>query len=508
MLNQFSVVGAAILYGALILGADLLLETGDVIAIAYLGMAFPCLWLTWAPGPVLCALAGAVFIAIGGAAGAGGAVDPALTLAARGGSVVALLGAGLLAAGRIKADQALRLAVERFTDVLEVSADWIWETDAEHRFTFVSRRAFELTGAKPEDLLGVRRTDVLKRNEDGGDVAGHMADLIARRPFHGFAYWADTPTGRRCYSVSGKPLFDRRGRFTGYRGAGRDVTDRALIEEELKQATQAAEAANRAKSEFLSTMSHELRTPLNAVIGFSEVIADEMFGPVGHPKYLEYARDIQSSGRHLLDMISDILDISRIEAGRMDLADEPVSLIDVIDRAVQMVDARAEKVGVIIETRITEDLPNLLGDRRALIQILLNLLTNAVKFTPRGGGIYVMADRMEDGGVEVAVADTGVGIPADELGELMQPFAQASNQAAASEGGTGLGLYLVRRLVEQQDGHFVLESEQGRGTVAVIVWPESRLTDRLPARPAFAPEAFIADSATEPGDSDPYSGRF
>ena len=475
MLNQVIVVSAAIVYGALILGADILLDTGDVIAIAYLGMAFPCLWLTWAPGPVLCALVGALFVALGGAMGMGEGADPALTLAARGGSVVALLGAGLLAAGRIKADQALRTAVERFTDVLEVSADWIWETDAEHRYTFLSKRAYEMSGITPGSLIGERRTELLRRNETGSDLAGHMADLIARRPFQGFEYWNDTPNGRRCFSISGKPLFDAKGKFTGYRGAGRDITDRALIEEELEDATLAAKQANNAKSEFLSTMSHELRTPLNAVIGFSEVIGDELFGPVGHKKYLEYARDIQASGRHLLAMINDILDISRIESGKLELADETVAIAEVVEQAVQMIEERARRGGLKLEIQLPGALPILKGDRRAMTQVMLNLLSNAVKFTPRGGRITVSAAAQVGGGVSLQVADTGVGIPADELSKLMRPFVQASNQTAASETGAGLGLYLVKRLIEEQDGEFRLESEEGRGAVATINLPSTRL---------------------------------
>lgn len=475
MLNQLIVVGAAIVYGALILSADVMLDTGDVIAIAYLGMAFPCLWMAWAPGPVLCALAGAVFIAIGGAMGVGSAADPALTLAARGGSIVALLGAGLLAAGRIRSDQALRLAVERFTDVLEVSADWIWETDAEHRFTFLSKRAYDLTGFEQEDLVGRRRTEMLRSSEGGGDITGHMADLIARRPFHNFAYWSDTPKGRRCFSISGKPLMDRKGKFLGYRGAGRDVTDAATIERELAEATRAAEAANRAKSEFLSTMSHELRTPLNAVIGFSEVIADGLFGPVGHRKYIEYAKDIQASGRHLLDMINDILDISRIETGKLELVDEPVALPRVIEESVQMMEERARRGEVALEVVLPGVLPDIQGDRRAMTQIMLNLLSNAVKFTPPGGRVVVTAVKDQTGDVALKVADTGCGIPANELSALMQPFSQASNQSAARETGTGLGLYLVKSLVEKQDGRFKLESEEGKGVIATVTLPASRL---------------------------------
>ena len=396
-------------------------------------------------------------------------------MAARGGSIVALLGAGLLAASRIRADQELHQAVERFTDVLEVSADWIWETDAEHRYAFLSKRAYDLTGFDPGALLGMRRTDLLRGNQDGGDVTGHMADLIARRPFHGFSYWAETPQGRRCFAVSGKPLFDEKGRFTGYRGAGRDITSQAQIKEELAEATEAAKAASKAKSEFLSTMSHELRTPLNAVIGFSEVIGDELFGPVGHPKYLEYAHDIHSSGIHLLDMINDILDISRIEAGRMELANEPVTFPEVVEQAIHMIEEKRRQADITIDADLPANLPGFHGDKRAMVQVLLNLLSNAVKFTPAGGTITIRAEIGEDGGISLTVADTGVGIPAEDLSALMQPFSQAGNQAAARESGTGLGLYLVKRLVEQQEGAFAISSEEGKGVTATIRMPSGRL---------------------------------
>jgi len=475
VLNQIVVGAAAILYGALILGADLMLDAGDVIAIAYLGMAFPCLWLTWSPGPILCAAIGAVFVSAGGYFGGEAVVDPALTLAARGGSIVALLGVGLLAASRIKSDQALHLAVARFTDVLEVSADWIWETDADHRYTFLSKRAYDLTGYEPGDLIGRHRPDLVREGNSGSDVTGHMSDLIARRPFHGFEYWLQTPGGRRCFAINGKPLFDRKGAFMGYRGAGRDVTDQAQIAQKLEQATLEAEAANRAKSEFLSTMSHELRTPLNAVIGFSEVIGEQMFGPAGSPKYVEYANDIQASGRHLLDMINDILDISRIESGHLDLADEPIVLTEVITQAMTIMEERARRANVRIDTMLPANLPRMHGDKRALTQVLLNLLSNAIKFTPDGGSIKIIGGKNATGGVSISVTDTGVGIPSGEIEALMQPFSQASNQTAARESGTGLGLYLVKRLIEEQDGEFTLKSEEGVGACATISVPPQRL---------------------------------
>ena len=341
-----------------------------------------------------------------------------------------------------------------------------------------------MTGYESSDLLGRRRPDLVREGNSGSDVTGHMSDLIARRPFHGFEYWSETPGGRRCFAISGKPLFDRKGAFMGYRGAGRDVTDQAQIAQKLEQATLEAEAANRAKSEFLSTMSHELRTPLNAVIGFSEVIGEQMFGPAGSPKYVEYANDIEASGRHLLDMINDILDISRIESGHLDLADEPVVLTEVITQAMTIMEERARRANVRIDTMLPANLPRMHGDKRALTQVLLNLLSNAIKFTPDGGSIKIIGGKnatggvsisVTDTGVSISVTDTGVGIPSGEIEALMQPFSQASNQTAARESGTGLGLYLVKRLIEEQDGEFTLESEEGVGACATISVPPQRL---------------------------------
>jgi len=234
-----------------------------------------------------------------------------------------------------------------------------------------------------------------------------------------------------------------------------------------------AEAANRAKSEFLANMSHELRTPLNAINGFSEIMVSEMFGPVGDSRYREYAQDILNSGQHLLALINDILDMSKIEAGKMSLRFEPLSLEEVADDAVRLMRNRADAVGLSLEVQFPE-LPEVEADYRALKQVLLNLLSNAVKFTPRGGKVTVLAEARNDAlgeRVRVAVRDTGIGIAAEDLARLAQPFEQIENQHSKTQQGTGLGLALTKSLVELHGGALDIQSSPGQGTTVSFSIP-------------------------------------
>ncbi len=231
-----------------------------------------------------------------------------------------------------------------------------------------------------------------------------------------------------------------------------------------------AEAANHAKSEFLANMSHELRTPLNAINGFSEIMSSEMFGQLGHPRYKEYASDILSSGQHLLSLINDILDMSKIEAGKMALRFEPVSIDEVVEDALRLIRQKAEKGGLRLRTHLPE-LPEIEADFRALKQILLNLLTNAVKFTPSGGTITVSA-AMTETSVHLTVADTGVGIPEKDLQRLAKPFEQVDNhQYLKTKEGTGLGLALTKSLTEMHHGRMDVDSGEGKGTRVHIILP-------------------------------------
>lgn len=251
-------------------------------------------------------------------------------------------------------------------------------------------------------------------------------------------------------------------------------------EEELSQlarkyevAMTRAEAANQAKSEFLANMSHELRTPLNAINGFSEIMAGEMFGPLGDPRYKGYAADILKSGQHLLSLINDILDMAKIEAGKLTLHYETVSLKEVVDDAARLMRGRIEEAGLKLVVDAAE-LPHIEADHRGLKQVMLNLLSNAIKFTPEGGDIVVSLSRLGEGRVRVAVTDTGIGIAAEDLGRLAKPFEQVEGQHSKTTQGTGLGLALTKSLIELHGGALTLESEPGRGTTVSFDLPVRR----------------------------------
>jgi two-component system cell cycle sensor histidine kinase PleC len=254
-----------------------------------------------------------------------------------------------------------------------------------------------------------------------------------------------------------------------------------------------AEAANVAKSRFLATMSHELRTPLNAILGFSEVMKSELMGPLENPTYREYTASIHRSGSHLLNLINEILDLSRIEAGRYELTEEPVLLAAVVDDCYRLMKLRAENKGLEVTENFDETLPQILADERAMRQICLNLLSNALKFTPRGGRVTLKVARAWDGGQLISVRDTGPGIPKDELPKVMQAFGQGSLAHETAEGGTGLGLPIVRSLVELHGGSFELRSELRKGTEAIAFFPRKRVLQGKPKRNGADQRHALAD---------------
>ena len=257
----------------------------------------------------------------------------------------------------------------------------------------------------------------------------------------------------------------------------------AEIEEEKAisdEARRRAESANIAKSRFLATMSHELRTPLNAILGFSEVMQSELLGPMQNENYKGYAGNIHDSGRHLLQLINDILDLSRIEADRYELREEPVRLTDVVEDCMRLLHLRAQSKGLHVSLEFEKGLRQLWADERAIRQICLNLITNALKFTPRGGSITLTVSSTRDSGQTLVVKDTGPGIPKDEIPKVMQAFGQGSLAHQTAEGGTGLGLPIVQNLVTLHGGTFELRSELRKGTEAIVILPPSRVLRPMP----------------------------
>ncbi len=249
------------------------------------------------------------------------------------------------------------------------------------------------------------------------------------------------------------------------------------------EARRRAEAANSAKSQFLATMSHELRTPLNAILGFSEVVGNELLGPLENDAYKEYLADIHHSGQHLLNLINEILDLSRIEAGKRELREELASLVGIAGEARNLLDLKARQKAIAIDQIYDESMDRLLLDQQAIRQVVLNLISNALKFTPDNGKIVIKAGRTQSGGQYLSVLDNGPGIPKEELPVVLSAFGQGSVSIKNAEQGAGLGIPIVQALIHLHGGNFNLRSEVGVGTEAIITFPASRVVEPIPTNP-------------------------
>ena len=266
------------------------------------------------------------------------------------------------------------------------------------------------------------------------------------------------------------------------------------------EARRRAEAANIAKSRFLAQMSHELRTPLNAILGFSEVMKGEIFGPHGVPAYKDYAADIHNSGVHLLNLIYEILDLSRIEAGRYELNEEAVSLVRVVEDCHHLLKLRASNRGITIHELFEPDMPPLWADERAVRQICLNLLSNGIKFTPQGGEIWLKAGWTASGGQYMSVKDTGPGIPDEEIPVVLASFGQGSNSIKSAEQGAGLGLPIAKNLIDLHGGTFALKSKLRIGTEVIVTFPPERVMAALApiahGAPPLQPQTDVSSSSS------------
>ncbi len=362
---------------------------------------------------------------------------------------------------------------ERFRAVVDSSPTKIQIQDAAGRLVFINASAEELLGVRGESATGRMVTDLYPsdlsetiRDQDREIMETGQSLEIEEE----FVSGNETKT----YLTIKFPITDDSGAISAIGSIGTDITERKRAEAELRRSKDTAEAANRAKSEFLANMSHELRTPLNAIIGFSAMIAEHMKDAGGDPRIREYGELINTSGYHLLDLINDVLDISKIEAGGHDLFETTVDVADIVAGCVDIVKERAANAKVALTAETESALAEYLGDERKLKQILLNLLSNAIKFAAPDGTVTVRAGRADDGDLRIIVEDNGVGIAAEDIPKAMARFSQVDATLRSGHEGTGLGLPLAQAFAELHGGSIELESEFGVGTTVTVRLPADR----------------------------------
>ncbi len=365
--------------------------------------------------------------------------------------------------------------LQKLSAAVEQSPVGIVITDLDSTIEYINRKFSEITGWSSQEAIGQNP----RINQSGKTPEETYRSLWAaltngrqwqgvlqNRRKSGEIYWSRHRTS---------PIRDASGRITNYLAIIEDVSERRRLDEELRRTKEQAEQASQAKTNFLANMSHELRTPLNAIMGFSELIRNQMLGEIGDKRYLEYATDIYESGRHLLSIINDILDLAKIESGNVEIKESEVSVGELVESCVRLVGEKAARSRLVIETNIPKDLPRVRADERKLAQAVINLLANAVKFTPAEGRIGIDACLNDSGDMELTISDTGIGMRAEDIPHVLTPFSQIDSSLARQFEGTGLGLPLAQSYCLVHDGALELASEVGVGTKATIRLPRERV---------------------------------
>jgi PAS domain S-box-containing protein len=411
------------------------------------------------------------------------------------GAAGAVIGFGIIFFALAAQFRRLEVSEDRFRDFAQSSSDWLWETDQQHRFTYVSEgvTTYGFTTG-PGSVVGRTRSELAA--DAGADPAKweeHRAALDRREPIRDFTYtWRNSDGAEGIASITGNSFYDAKGRFLGYRGTGRDITAAVTAERNMREAKEAAEAASHAKSQFLANTSHELRTPLNAILGFSEALSLGLRGQL-KPAQAEYVGLVHDSGQHLLTIINDILDLARVDAGKVELHEESeVDPRHIADACIALTRESAISGAIRVSTDFERDLPMLHVDVTRLRQIVLNLLSNAIKFTKPGGDIVLAIRRDASGSVSIAVRDTGLGMTPDEIAVALEPFGQVDSGDTRRFEGTGLGVPLAKRLTELHGGTFTIDSEKGKGTCVTVTIPATRVISDHPGADLHNPATSAA----------------
>jgi PAS domain S-box-containing protein len=389
------------------------------------------------------------------------------------GRVISILGVCYDVTAQVRAEEAREKAQAMYRLMTEEASDIILMYDQNGGVLFASHALERVLKRSVHEIEYGRFVELV--HPDDREEAARIAIFPSPGETNAASYRVLHADGHYVWiEATTRSVYDQKtGEFQSLIVVARDVTRRKEQEIETMAAWERAEAANKAKSRFLANMSHELRTPLNAVIGFTDLMRQGMFGSLGNERYEEYATLIYDSGQLLLDLISDMLDMAKIEAGKLELNFERVDLTGTIEDSVRLLTDRAESSGLELTVTAPATPISLTADRRAVKQVLLNLLTNAIKFTPAGGQVDVQV-RIDNERAIVSVRDTGIGIPADELPRLGKPFEQVCGDPMLAKSGTGLGLALVRALVEEHGGRLHIESEEGVGTKVSVDFPLTR----------------------------------
>ena len=370
------------------------------------------------------------------------------------------------------AEQERELSENRLAQAQKLARIGVFEWDVERRDMFWSDILYEIVGLPAgSPALELDQFILLVHPSNRDLVRSTLKRLLNSGGQYNQEYQIIRPDGEtRSVRAEARAITDRAGRVVRILGSLHDQTETKRVERALRRAKETAVEANLAKSEFLANVSHELRTPLNAVIGFSEVMLQEIFGPLGNARYREYANDIRDSGTHLLGVINDILDFSKLEAGRLELRYENVEISDVMQKCIRMMHERAGAVEVVLVNNTPELRQRMEIDERKVTQILLNLISNAIKFTP-AKGIVSLSAKLADNGVELSVSDTGVGMSDADIELALAPFGQVDSTLNLNQTGTGLGLPLSKSLAELHAGSLRVESSPGSGTNVAVYLP-------------------------------------